>query len=172
MNMEDDFEEMLIAKGITLKGPFKTRDEMVYGDKKNSDMALKVSIDLQEEPGTLQLQSKPIYSQYSTPGWRMNGTFYQQGKIILEVVDPYNGEKFWKKSISLDRHEVTIAATRWQSTNNTVKMVQLDNKVYNPIAQSLEKYYSAAIETASRHLDIQELEQIKKEIAKAQKDRK
>lgn len=45
--MGNDFEKLLTAKGFTIRGPFRSRDEMVYNDKRNSDFVLQVEIDLQ-----------------------------------------------------------------------------------------------------------------------------
>lgn len=46
INMGNDFEELLAAKGFTVRGPFNSRDEMVYNDKVNSSFIFEVSIDL------------------------------------------------------------------------------------------------------------------------------
>ena len=41
-----DFEEAMTARGFTLKGPFNSIDEVVYSDKKSSDLLLTIEIDL------------------------------------------------------------------------------------------------------------------------------
>ena len=45
-SMGNDFEEMLTAKGFTMRGPFGSRDEMVYNDKVNSSFVLEIGIEL------------------------------------------------------------------------------------------------------------------------------
>src|SRR4051812_31123710 len=45
-SMAADFEELLTAKGFTIRGPFNSRDEMVYNEKINSNFALEITIDL------------------------------------------------------------------------------------------------------------------------------
>src|SRR5688500_13967741 len=45
-SMKNDFEEMLTAKGFKIRGPFRSRDEMVYNDKQSTDFAFIVEIDL------------------------------------------------------------------------------------------------------------------------------
>ena len=169
-NMGDDFEEMLIAKGVSLRGPFKSRDEMVYGDKKNSDMALKVSISLKRDG---QLRSKQMVQLSSTqkPSYKVYGSFTHHGNLILEIVDPFTGEKFWKKSVELPRKEVVCQGKKYWYSLSLGTLLK-DDGVYNPIAKALEEYYQNALSTAWRHIDVEEFKQIKKEIAKAQKDRK
>jgi hypothetical protein len=44
-SMGNDFEELAIAKGFRIKGPFDARDEMLYGDKEDVQMLLEIEID-------------------------------------------------------------------------------------------------------------------------------
>lgn len=177
-NMANDFEEMLIAKGFSLRGPFKTRDEMVYGDKKNSDIALEISISLKDEGGLeLKRNSKTNWGRiidknakdviYYTTG----GTFYHFGNIIIEATDPFTGEKFWKKTVALPRKKITAQGNQtWSGKPTAEQMLSKDTGVYNPIAKALEEYYQEAIKTAWRHIDVNEMQMIKKEIEKSKKD--
>ena len=172
-NMADDFEEMLIAKGFSLRGPFKTRDEMVYGDKKNSDIALEIRISLKEE-GKLQLSKKTNWTQVISKNapnhYSVNGTFYHFGNIIIEATDPFTGEKFWKKTVALPRKEIVAQGNQtWTGKPTPTQMLSLDTGVYNPIAQALEEYYQEAIKTAWRHIDVNEMKMIKNEIKKSKK---
>jgi hypothetical protein len=173
-NMGDDFEEMLIAKGFSLRGPFKSRDEMVYGDKKNSDIALEIRISLKEE-GSLQLSKKNNWSQAinkNAPNhYTVGGTFYHFGNIIIEATDPFTGEKFWKKTVALPRKEIVAQGNKtWTGKPTPTQMLSLDTGVYNPIAKALEEYYQEAIKTAWRHIDAQEMQLIKKEIEKSKQN--
>jgi hypothetical protein len=170
-NMADDFEEMLIAKGFSLRGPFKTRDEMVYGDKKNSDIALEIKITLKED-GHLQLNQKTNWGQVLNKGaanhYTVSGTFYHFGNIIIEATDPFTGEKFWKKTVSLPRKEIVCQGVEtWTGKPTPTQMLSLDVGIYNPIAKALEQYYQEAIKTAWRHIDAQEMELVRKEIVKS-----
>src|SRR5678815_5739246 len=45
-SMGNDFEELLTAKGFTIRGPFGSHDEMVYNDKVNSSFVLEIGIDV------------------------------------------------------------------------------------------------------------------------------
>lgn len=170
-NMADDFEEMLIAKGFSLRGPFKTRDEMVYGDKKNSDISLEIRISLKEE-GKLSLKKKTNWAQAISKNapnhYTVGGTFYHFGNIIIEATDPFTGEKFWKKTISLPRKKIVAQGTEvWTGTPTPEQMLSKDTGIYNPTAKALEEYYQEAIKTAWRHIDVKEMEMITKEIKKS-----
>ena len=49
-------------------------------------------------------------------------------------------------------------------------MMAEDTGVYNPTAKALEEYYQEAIITAYRHIDINEMKMIKKEIQKSKQN--
>jgi hypothetical protein len=173
-NMGDDFEEMLIAKGFSLRGPFKSRDEMVYGDKKNSDIALEIKISLKEE-GKLQLKKKNNWAQAISKNapnhYTVGGTFYHFGNIIIEATDPFTGEKFWKKTISLPRKRIDAQGTQtWTGVPTAEQMMSKDTGIYNPTAKALEEYYQEAIKTAWRHIDVDEMIMIKSEILKSKQN--
>jgi len=170
-NMANDFEEMLIAKGFSIRGPFKNRDEMVYSDKKNSDLALEINVSLKDEG---QLGLKPYATLGSLVGldsgssYKVAGTFQHYGNLVLEVTDPFNGEKFWKKSVSLPKIPIACEGTEiWTGKPNPTELLSKDVGIYNPIAKALEGYYKEAISTAWRHLDVEEFTLIKNEIAKS-----
>lgn len=170
-NMADDFEEMLIAKGFSLRGPFASRDEMVYGDKKNSDIALEINISLKEE-GNLQLKKKTNWAQAlnkkASNHYTVGGTFYHFGNIIIEATDPFTGEKFWKKTVALPRKEIVAQGNQvWTGKPTPTQMLSLDTGIYNPVAKALESYYQDAIKTAWRHIDVEEMKMIKKQIEKS-----
>lgn len=168
-NMKDDFEEMLIAKGFSLRGPFKNADEMVYGDKQASDLALKVSVDLKRDGGyTYSLVYRSSIS--GAESYRIKGDLKLSGNLVLEAVDPFTGEKFWKKSVSLEPKIVSLNSYKTYNNQNVRPQELLqDVGIYNPIAIALEQYYQNALSTAYRHIDVREMEMVKNEIRQAQK---
>ncbi len=118
--MANDFDEMLTAKGFTIKGPFGSRDEMVYNDKMNSDFAFEVNIDL-----------RPQYNRKYTPmtNWgtlvdknasqnlyRMNGEITFSGDLIITAASLQYGEKLWKKNIHLQPQSFTyVGSAKWSA---------------------------------------------------------
>lgn len=46
-SMNNDFEELLTAKGFKIRDSFRSRDEMIYSDNIKNDFAFLVEIDLQ-----------------------------------------------------------------------------------------------------------------------------
>ena len=159
-NMANDFEELLTAKGFTIRGPFGSRDEMVYGDKKNSALALEIEVDLKQD-GRPTISS---YSGYSTMYYKVRGSFYHHGNLNITITNPMNGEKFWKKSVALPRKEIVCNGTKKFNRRPSTSEMLIDNGVYNPLAKALEEYYTSALNMASKHMSPEEFKVIAKEI--------
>lgn len=167
-NMADDIEETLNASGFKIKGPYKTRDEMVYGDKLNSDFALEVEVEILTEQGDFGRKSASFGTQMLCKTcYKVGGTFYHKGRIILTATDPIDGEKFWKKTIDLDRKAVAAnGVLTYDSAKGRLTSVAMmqDVGIYNPVAKTLEEYYADAMSSVSRQIDPREMEQVSKQI--------
>lgn len=167
-NMADDIEETLNANGFKIKGPYKTRDEMVYGDKLNTDFAIEVEVQIYTEPGSFGKRDPSFATMmYCKTCYKLAGTFYHKGRIILTATDPMDGEKFWKKTLDLDRKAVdtegnlTFDGSKGKLTD---EVILTDTGVYNPVAKVLESYYAETISNLSKQIDPREMEQISKQI--------
>ena len=168
-NMSDDIEEVLNANGFKIKGPFKNRDEMVYTDKLNSDFAMEVEVEILSEQGDFGKRNLATKDRilYGDSAYRLGGTYYHKGRIILTATDPIDGEKFWKKTIDLERKAViTNGYNKFTGPVSSLSDSQMLNDVgiYNPIAKVLEAYYGEALANISRQIDPREMAAISKEI--------
>ncbi|HAZ00600.1 MAG TPA: hypothetical protein DCY97_00270 [Marinilabiliales bacterium] len=177
-SMSNDFEELLSAKGFTIRGPFKTRDEMVYTEKVNSSFILEIQIDLNPESSVeliehtktsvalMLLASEPFVSTYSTKGSIAFG-----GNLILTALSPQYGEKIWKKSIALDRVVFPYVGTvEYQTSPILAGQLVCDNGVYNTVAREIEKFYAYALDVVWKQIDPEEMKIIEKQAKEA--DRK
>jgi hypothetical protein len=167
-NMADDFEEVLNANGFKIKGPYKSRDEMVYGDKLNSDFAIEIEVIVETENVNFGQRSLSLGESLLYNGaYKLGGQFYQNGRIILTATDPIDGEKFWKKTVDLDRTLVTadgVLKFTGDPSKISSEMMLRDVGIYNPVAKALESYYTDAMTGLSRHVDPREMTQISKQI--------
>jgi hypothetical protein len=167
-NMADDVEETLNGSGFKIKGPYKTRDEMVYGDKLNSDFALEIEVEILTEQGDFGKKSTDFSTKIlCNTCYKVGGTFYHKGRIIVTATDPIDGEKFWKKTIDLDRRAISAnGVSTYDSSKGqlTTAALMQDVGVYNPVAKALEAYYKDAMSSISRQIDPREMQQISKQI--------
>ncbi len=173
-NMADDFEEVLNANGFKIKGPFNTRDEMVYGDKLSSDFAIEIEVEMITEKGDFGKRPLSFLESVKCKTcYKLGGTFYHKGRIILTATDPIDGEKFWKKTVELDTKPVnanSIGMFNGPTSSLTMVILMEDVGIYNPVAKVLESYYKEAMTNISQHVDAREMAQISKQI-KAKRER-
>lgn len=62
-NMTKDFSEVLTARGFTVKGVYRTLDEMIYPDKEGSDLILTARIEFRANTSRIQYKRdlKSVY---------------------------------------------------------------------------------------------------------------
>ncbi|MGA2083279.1 MAG: hypothetical protein ABSH53_22105 [Holophaga sp.] len=109
-SMGVDMDKILIAKGLTSKGPFSAIDELTYSDKKNSDLTLNPTVF--------------ITSDVKFGKWEVEGqTYVTEGRTITVMTRPFelrvggwvsfvmqeplSGEKMWIKKLELDEKSYT-----------------------------------------------------------------
>lgn len=170
-SMAADFEELLTAKGFTIKGPFNSRDEMVYTDKMNSNFALEIVIDLNSSQINRTWKFDPGFGAFIAPSYKMSGDIILAGNLLITASSPQYGEKIWKKSIKLDNLPFSyVGSIKWN--NNYPSLAQelrQDNVVYNAFARALEKYYNTALNLVWQQIEPIEMKSVSDQAKKADK---
>jgi hypothetical protein len=168
-SMGNDFEELLTAKGFKIRGPFRTRDEMVYNDKQSCDFAFEVQIDL-----------NPTYNRHSRydagfgtiipASYRMSGEITLGGNLVITATSSQYGEKIWKKNIPLDQSTFTYTGTqKWNAVPSVADELKEDNQLYNMLARELEKFYIKSMNLAWQQIDPAEMKTVAEQAKKADK---
>lgn len=177
-SMGNDFEELLTAKGFTMRGPFGSRDEMVYNDKINSSFILEIGIEL-----TPQYNRK--YATSTKTNWgsildknapatistqRMSGEITIAGNLVINAKSSQYGELIWKKNISLEATSFTYAGSlTWDGVPTMAEELKKDNQVYNTLSSELEKFYQKALNLAWQQIDPAEMKSVAEQAKKADK---
>lgn len=159
-SMKEDFLEMVIGRGFQYRGPYETRDEIVFSDKKFADMVLEPIIEFNLEG--LAVMRKSTYNFISssyTYSYYVDGNATLTGKINLEITEPYTNTKLWKKSITIPSR---IFAVKTYYKYNDIDNVTIDDPgIWNPLVENLQEIYSKSLQTAWNHLDPEELKLIR-----------
>ncbi len=171
--MSNDFEELLSAKGFTMRGPFGSRDEMVYNDKVNSSFAIEINIDLNPQYNRKYKENTTFGSILSSQlgkNYTLTGEVTLGGNLVITASSPQYGEKIWKKNIALDRKTFTyVGSVKWSEIPSMADELKQDNEVYNTLSRELEKYYSQALNLAWQQIDVTEMRNVATEAKKADK---
>lgn len=168
-SMAQDFEELLTAKGFRIRGPFGTRDEMVYGDKTASDFAVEVAIDLRPQYNR-RYRFDPGLGVLRAAHYKMSGEIVLSGNLVITAASPQYGEKIWKKNIALQPSTFTYTGSlKWNEVPSLAEELRQDNAVYNNLARELETYYQSALALAWQQIEAAEMKTVAAEARKADK---
>jgi hypothetical protein len=159
-----DIEELIIAKGFTMKGPYQSYDEMVFEDKKRVDMAVLIEISpefVAAEGGWkehVNILNRAVTYTY-------NGTVSLVGKINLSGVEPLTNEKLWSKSVLIPNVEdIKIATTASYSYKLTSRELMKDPGVYNALGKALQAQYGGIMDKVAAHFNVEEFNSLKNQI--------
>lgn len=165
--MVDDIEALLTAKGYKVRGPFTTRDEMVFSDKQASDFSLEIALNYNAE---VQRDWKSSYHMlsgdytYKVKSANVNITT----SVVITAKSNFTGEKLWKKNLELNSKSFSYnGSTIWDSQSVTFRReLEEDNNFWNPYTKQLEIVYTEALTILWKQFDINEMQSIAAEARK------
>lgn len=158
-----DLDKIIVAKGMTVTGPFESLDYMTYPDKKNADLSLTPEF-------FLNVQTR------DTSGWQ--NVYY--GRRVLEMTvdvkvdawvtlmlrEPMSSEKIWIKKIQVDEmSEMAKVLANRANRRTALDSSGAGNLVYDgrpdAVANIVKKMYPKIMNTVWRYLDTNELKVLK-----------
>lgn len=159
-----DIEELVIANGFSLKGPYDALDEMIFEDKKRTELLIQIEIApaFTAVEGNWRNNYNPLLG---TNSYSYSGKASLVGKITLTGIEPLTNEKIWVKSVSIPNIEnISIATTtRYSRPLNEVEVFQ-DPGIYNAIGNALQTQYKGMMEKIAVHLNSEEFNSLKPQI--------
>lgn len=158
-----DIEETLIAKGFRLKGPFSSKDEMVFIDKKDSDIQLEIEINPKFNILSGKWYEQLRFSSSTPPSYKYKGTGTIEGKINVYGYEPLTGEKILVKSVNIPKSG-NIDLTTEKAYKSTKVNLMIDPLVYNNVGLALEKTYKNILDKLTSYLTKEELGLLKPQI--------
>jgi hypothetical protein len=167
-------DQILVAKGMTTKGPYGSLDELPYPDKKNSNLTLTETVFIQtvEQADA----NAPRYGQPNTYYTNSQGKNVlcevQSGKLTAEVWltfelrEPLSAEKMWIKRLDLGTlersYQVGVEKYMYQDPNNPwVQQWRYGEEQFNTkpdaLASILNEVYPNIMKSAWLYLNTEEL---------------
>lgn len=163
-SISKNFEELMIAKGFNIKGPFRSYNEMTFPDKKGSDLGIMPDIELNMDLSRFTVRTKepPLYSLSKKPLYYHKGTITLSGRVSIVVIEPITGEKMWTKVIDLQPMNVECSST--DATLEYPSGINFnDININNPLARAVEKYYNNILNTAWKYINNEEMQIARKQ---------
>lgn len=170
-NMADDFGEIITARGYTLRGPFRTFDEMTFVDKDNSNLILTAKVDFTTDlSGTSITWHDPFFS-FSRGSYKVAGSIRILGRISLIISESLTNEKMWTKSVNIRPITVELTPMAGYSTNRLTIANVLDNdtQFYTELGRQLDRQYNEIMNRTYGYLDPREMTLINKQAADLRK---
>lgn len=170
-----DIEEALTARGYSIRGPFKSRDEMVYNDKETSDLAITFEIapEFRMVQGQFTTDAITRCPDGSRPIYLSKGIISIAGKINLTAMEPLSGEKLWVKSVEipLSQTEEISSERGWCVARSVVPFIIYDGVIFNSVVALMEDGYGNIIDKIWNHIHPSEFERLRTTIQDLKKER-
>lgn len=163
--LRSDIEELIVAKGFSLKGPYVSHDEMIFEDKKRADVLIQIEIAprFTAQAGGWKTNISilgPAYNSYT-----YSGTASLVGKINLSGVEPLTNEKIWSKSVLIPNVENIQIETsaKYNRVLNNLELLN-DPGVYNQVGKALMTQYAGIMDKIVSHFSKEEFNALKSQI--------
>jgi hypothetical protein len=96
--MAADYEEMLTKRGYPYIGPVTSYDEIVYADKKNSDLTLESELDFNIDGKPFKVNNgRTLIGNQPYTRYYADGELTISSKINFFVSEPFTHTKIWVK---------------------------------------------------------------------------
>lgn len=143
-SMTTDIDRVIIAKGMTVKGPFANIEEMTFPDKKATDLTLtpRIILSVTETNTPWNYEQVGFSNEYTmtrTLNWKVSGAF-----IAFEMREPLSNEKLWVKKLDLESGEVLTGQEKYKAIPTQFKTEQgFAGPYQKPIAyEKVQEIYS------------------------------
>lgn len=156
-----DVQELLIAKGFTMKEPYDNLADMTYSDKKTTQLILdiRISPNLDTKSLTKEESWGSVLTNPSTKraAYRYAGTVTLGGRIELIAYEPMTHERLWSKSAELPTQSNIQVKTVSAYYDVTYEGLLEDPGFYNPIGQAMQQSYETVMKKIETYIDVEEL---------------
>lgn len=155
-----DIQELLLAKGFTMKEPYDNLADMTYTDKKTTQLILDIRISPDIDTRSLTtVETGSLASALladSRKAYRFKGTVSFGGRIELIAYEPMTHERLWTKSAELPQQNNIEVQTVDAYYQVTYEELLDDVGFYNPISQAMQKSYETVLTKMENYIDVEE----------------
>lgn len=157
--LQADLDQMLLAKNIRVTGPYKSREDMTFDEKKRAVYAFTPEI-------FLSVDTK-IKNNSGGSGYIEEGDMVVNGIVTLYLRECITGEKIWVKRLDMDpvakpyRMVAKFKAPRAQVANIDMMLkasVKEEDNTDVVFAEALSEFYSSFSDKLWKHIDPEEWE--------------
>ena len=149
--LRTSFDELLVAKGFNITGPFDSVDNMTYPEKKTADFVIFPELDLSASLVTNTLPGSYVCQ------WTVN----LGGNVSLVAKEPLSGEKMWIKRVDVPNVSKNFQGPESEWGNCEIRPVP--QKATNELLKGYEAIYAVTMQALDRYVSGEEFQVLKKQ---------
>ncbi|PMG40890.1 HpaA family protein [Shewanella sp. 10N.286.52.B9] len=170
---QNGVETLITRKGFTYSGPYETFDEITYGDKKNSYLAIVPQFDIKVGKANVNTKSFSSYAQET-------GTIRIDGSFIIKFIEPLTGQVMSQKRVDLTKLNISEEyITQWETKaggsgiiggaiggamKHASKPDVLVNNVGKAYADAMTKFYQGSMVQLKKYVSAEEIQSFEADI--------
>jgi len=165
------FNELLIAKGFNVAGPFTALADMTFPEKKGADFVfypvfnMNVSMNIVDVKHGTETSILTGTSATTSCGVKVLAS----GDIALIVIEPLSGEKMWQKRIALETPPMSVEGI----TNPEVCGGQgITNEMKNDWSLQHEAIYASLMKNLDKYVTAEEFRVLKTQAGELREKKK
>ncbi|GIU52953.1 HpaA family protein [Shewanella sp. KT0246] len=170
---QNGVETLITRKGFTYSGPYETFDEITYGDKKNSYLAIVPQFDIKVGKANVNTKSFSSYAQET-------GTISIDGSFIIKFIEPLTGQVMSQKRVDLTKLNISEEyITQWETKaggngiiagaiggamKHASKPDVLVDNVGKAYADAMTKFYQGSMKQLKKYVSAEEIQSFEADI--------
>ncbi|MFZ5804572.1 MAG: hypothetical protein ACOY7U_06940 [Acidobacteriota bacterium] len=171
--MASDLQEILAARGYTVRGPFRTYDEMTFPDKKGSDLVLQPELEITADLAGIRQKvtgGAVALALLGEATSAYDGTVTIGGRVNLVVLEPLTRERMWAKSVEISRVTVELnGEALYKAPPSLDELLANEPSFAAEFGRALEQVYRSVMDKAFTYLDPEEMELVNKQAEEIRK---
>jgi hypothetical protein len=173
-SMGVDMDKIIVAKGMTSKGPYTSLEDVTYSDKKVSDLTLAPKVYIATDIKYGKWETEYGYNQEGQYITRSKRRFDMKigGWVSFAMQEPMSGQKMWVKK--LDMEEITMSGeeyaesrrqydTKGRYTGYSEKETMYDGRI-DTMADALKQMYPIIMQKCWTYIDAEEILSLKDKV--------
>ncbi|BAJ00021.1 HpaA family protein [Shewanella violacea] len=163
---QNGVEILITRKGFTYTGPYETFDEITYGDKKNSYLAIVPKFDIKVGKADVKRKSFSSYAQEK-------GFIKIDGSFVLKFIEPLTGQVMAQKRVDLSSLNIAEPyITQWETKASGGGLISgaiggaikhaskpdvLVDNVEKAYANAMTKFYQGSMKQLVKYVSTEEI---------------
>lgn len=164
--LEYGLQQIVTHKGFTITGPFSAFDDITYGEKKNTFLALVPHLNIDIQNKVTDQNSNSISRVHS-----IKGIIQVAGELRIDLIEPMTGEKILAKRINLSTFNINKQYTKESQiaggsmiSNALTSQQSLTDNTDKALVDAINEFYAKAMAKIDTYISPDEISSFKDQV--------